>query len=58
MRVGSLLSYIEEGETVYRVGSQLGLRGNVDACLTSPVAPFLRDTVFVQGCTANSTLLE
>ncbi|KAK4314797.1 hypothetical protein Pmani_013942 [Petrolisthes manimaculis] len=57
-RVGNLLLHIEEGETVYRVGSQLGLRVNVDACLASSAAPYLRDTVFVQGCTANSALLE
>lgn len=51
-RVAALLAHVEESDTVYRVASQLGLKGSIDACLASPAAPYLKDTVFVQGCTA------
>lgn len=51
-RVAALLNHVEESDTVYRVASQLGLKGSIDACLASPAAPYLKDTVFVQGCTA------
>uniref|UniRef100_A0A0P4W2S9 Spatacsin C-terminal domain-containing protein n=1 Tax=Scylla olivacea TaxID=85551 RepID=A0A0P4W2S9_SCYOL len=50
-RVAVLLTHVEESDAVYRVASQLGLKGSIDTCLASPAAPYLRDTVFVQGCT-------
>lgn len=50
-RVAALLGHVEESDTVYRVASQLGLKGSIDTCLASPAAPYLKDTVFVQGCT-------
>ena len=49
-----LLAYIEEADVVYRVASQLGLRDNIEACLASSSAPYLKDTVFKKGFTSSS----
>ncbi|XP_027210422.2 spatacsin [Penaeus vannamei] len=53
-RVALLLKHVQEADVVYRVASQLGLRGTVDACLASSSAPYLRDTVFTKGFTYGS----
>ncbi|XP_042877206.1 spatacsin-like isoform X2 [Penaeus japonicus] len=53
-RVALLLKHVQEADVVYRVASQLGLRGTVDACLASASAPYLRDTVFTKGFTYGS----
>lgn len=52
-RVASMLVYVEESDIVYRVASQLGLKGTIDTCLVSAFTPYLRDTVFVKGFTSN-----
>lgn len=51
-RVESMLGHVEESDIVYRVASQLGLKSTIDKCLASPCAPFLKDTIFVKGCTS------
>ncbi|XP_066960523.1 LOW QUALITY PROTEIN: spatacsin [Macrobrachium rosenbergii] len=53
-RIAKLLAYIEEADVVYRVASQLGLKNNIEACLSSSSAPYLKDTVFKKGLTFSS----
>ncbi|XP_068222924.1 spatacsin [Palaemon carinicauda] len=50
-RIALLLAYIEEADVVYRVASQLGLKSNIEDCLSSSSAPYLKDTVFKKGLT-------
>ncbi|XP_069160360.1 spatacsin isoform X2 [Procambarus clarkii] len=51
-RVASMLSHVEESDIVYRVASQLGLKDTIDKCLASACAPYLKDNIFVKGCTS------
>ncbi|XP_042210291.1 spatacsin-like [Homarus americanus] len=53
VRVASMLVHVEESDIVYRVASQLGLKSTIDKCLASAYVPYLKDTIFVKGCTFN-----
>ena len=54
-RVSIILSHIKDSDVIYRVASQLGLKRILETtCLDSSSTPYLKDTIFVKGCTSDS----